>query len=77
VKDDRGEGGVAILSLAATSTQQHFSITILGILILITANIFCDANYRMTSHRHAEHEEPTTDSEFDVEEGIEGTETPF
>jgi hypothetical protein len=51
----------------------EFPITILAVLILITANTFCDANYRMTSHSNAEQEVPTTglpttDSEFDVEE---------
>lgn len=51
----------------------EFPIIILSVLILITANTSCDANYKMTSHTNVEQEEPTTglptvDSEFDVEE---------
>jgi hypothetical protein len=67
-------GLYAILSLAATSTSTTFSHDRLQ--YILRRKLQDDV------HSNAEQEEPTTglttpDSEFDVEEGIEGTETHF
>jgi hypothetical protein len=53
--------------------SQGFLITISGVLILVTANIFCDVNYSMAPHSTAEEEEsttsvPTTEGGLDWEE---------